>query len=84
MKRTLGVRHEVKGVIAVGCKSIGGGVAVDPLLRYLSGRQGKAGMRRERRLSGRNGRGGVSRPVNKPFWRNCVKSQGRRGGAPVW
>src|SRR5579863_288561 len=41
-------------------------------------------MRPERRLSGRNGRGGVSRPVKKPFWRNGVKSQGRRGGAPGW
>ena len=39
-------------------------------------------MRPERRLSGgtRPGRD-VSRPV-KPFWRNCVKSQGRRGRAP--
>jgi hypothetical protein len=44
---------------------------------------GNAGMRPERRLSGRNGWGGVSRPVRKqPFWRNCVKSQGRRGRAP--
>jgi hypothetical protein len=41
-------------------------------------------MRPERRLSGRNGRGGVSRPVNKqPFWRNGVKSQGRRDGVPA-
>jgi hypothetical protein len=46
--------------------------------------KGNAGMRPERRLSGRNGRGGVSRPVVKhPFWRNCVKSRGRRGRAPV-
>ena len=41
-------------------------------------------MRPERRLSGQNGRGGVSRPVmNQPFWRNCGKSRGRRGRAPV-
>src|ERR1700686_3188623 len=39
-------------------------------------------MRPERRLSGRNGRGGVSRPIKEePFWRNCVKSRGRRGRA---
>jgi hypothetical protein len=31
------VRHEVKGVIAVGCKSIAGEVAVDPLWKHLSG-----------------------------------------------
>jgi len=30
------VRHEVKGVIAVGCKSIAGEVAVDPLWKHLS------------------------------------------------
>ena len=39
VNRTPGVRHEVKGVVAVGCKSVGGGVAVDPLWKYLSGRQ---------------------------------------------
>jgi hypothetical protein len=55
---THGVRHKVKGVIAVRCKSIGGEAAVDPLWKYLSGGKGNAGMRPERRLSGRNDRGG--------------------------
>jgi hypothetical protein len=31
------VRHEVKGVIAVCCKSMAGEVAVNPLWKYLSG-----------------------------------------------
>jgi hypothetical protein len=56
------VRHKVKGVIAVRCKAIADEVAVDPRWQQLSGGQGNAGMRSERRLSGRNGRGGVSPP----------------------
>jgi hypothetical protein len=37
VKWTPGVRHEVKGVIAVRCKSVAGEVAVDPLWKHLSG-----------------------------------------------
>jgi hypothetical protein len=37
LKWTPGVRHEVKGVIAVRCKSVAGEVAVDPLWKHLSG-----------------------------------------------